>query len=124
MATLGRFSVSTTKEIAMMLLTKAIRKRIPALYSQEKKGMEAKVHVKFFNPCGAATWFATEFDPETGRFFGYVSMHLGEGELGYFMLHELEGVRLPFGLGIERDRHFEPKPLREAIEELHAMQGV
>jgi len=45
----------------MKLLTKEIKKNLPALYSQEEKGMEAVAHVKFFNPCGAATWYATEY---------------------------------------------------------------
>ncbi len=63
--------------------------------------------VKFFNPYGAATWYATEYDPETGNFFGYVD--LGDrrfAELGYFSLEELESIKLPGGLGIERDIHF------------------
>jgi hypothetical protein len=42
------------------------------------------------------------------KFFGLAKIH--DSELGYFSLAELEGFRGPFGLGIERDRHFgEPK---------------
>ena len=44
-------------------------------------------------------------------FFGLV---IGfEQELGYFSLTELEAARGPLGLPIERDQHFEPKPLRD-----------
>ncbi len=46
-------------------------------------------------------------------FFGYVSIH-GDfcDEWGYFALSELQSVRLPpFGLGIERDLYFDPKPI-------------
>jgi len=53
---------------------------------------------------------ASEFD---GRdiFFGLV---IGfEAEFGYFSLSELESVRGPLGLPIERDQHFRPRALVE-----------
>jgi hypothetical protein len=103
----------------MMLLTKAIKKQLPPLYSQDGKGMDATVYVKFFDPTGAATWFATEYDPEQRLFFGWAMLFTKEeGELGYFSLDELESVKGRFGLGIERDMHFHSKTLRESIEEL------
>jgi hypothetical protein len=34
-------------------------------------------------------------------------------EIGYFSLKELQSVKGPMGLPIERDLHFEPKSLRE-----------
>jgi hypothetical protein len=46
-------------------------------------------------------------------FFGYVSI-FGDhcDEWGYFRLSELESVKCPpFGLGIERDLYFDPKPI-------------
>lgn len=64
--------------------------------------------VKFFNPCGASTWLISEMD-EDGRMFGLCDLGQGFTELGYVMLDELESIRLPFGLGIERDRHWKPK---------------
>ena len=39
-----------------------------------------------------------------------------EKELGYFSLNELESVRGPLGLGIERDKSFKPKPLKECAD--------
>jgi hypothetical protein len=92
----------------MKLLTKEILKKLPPLYANENLSPEeTKVIVKFFNPCGAATWYATEFEPETGTFFGYVNLGNRDfAELGYFSLEELEAIRLPGGLGIERDIHF------------------
>jgi len=98
----------------MKLLTKELRAKLPKLYSQEKKGEDATVYVKFFCPWNSWTWFATEFDGED-RFFGLVYGH--ETELGYFSLSELETVRGFGGLGIERDLHFEPKTLREVRQE-------
>ena len=65
--------------------------------------------MKFFNPCGAATWYGIEFEPETGNFFGAVDLYGNkeEIELGYFNLHELESIRLKWGLKIERDLHWD-----------------
>lgn len=62
--------------------------------------------VRFFNPVGSATWLATEMD-EHGILFGLADLGFGSPELGSFALAELESVRLPFGLGIERDILFE-----------------
>jgi hypothetical protein len=47
------------------------------------------------------------------NFYGYVSIH-GDfcDEWGYFGLSELESVKCPpFGMGIERDLGFNPKPI-------------
>lgn len=62
--------------------------------------------VKFFNPCGAATWLATELDRDDDTLFGLADLGFGCPELGSFSLSELAGVRLPFGLAIERDIGF------------------
>jgi len=92
----------------MMLMTKEIATRIPALRAQENVE-DPIVHVKFFDPTGSWTWYATEYDPATGEMFGWVHGH--EDELGYFSLIELAGLKVSFGLGIERDRGFKPTPL-------------
>jgi hypothetical protein len=63
--------------------------------------------VKFFNPCGAATWLATELDEDEDTLFGRADLGFGCPELGSFSLREIESVRLPFGLSIERDLSFE-----------------
>ena len=87
----------------MKLLTQEIRNRIPDLREQEMAGDMAKIHVKFFDPTGSWTWYATEFDGDD-TFFGLVDGH--EKELGYFSLSELQSIKGRFGLGIERDMHF------------------
>ena len=79
----------------MKLLTQEIRKKLPALYSQEDKGGKAIVQVKFFTPDSSWTWYATEFDGED-TFFGLVDGH--EKELGYFSLKELHSIKGPMGL--------------------------
>jgi hypothetical protein len=69
------------------------------------------VRVKLFNPAGAWTWYLIEADPETGEAFGFVDGF--EPELGYIDLNELADQRLRFGLYIERDIHWTPRPLSE-----------
>jgi hypothetical protein len=94
----------------MKLLTQEIENKIPKLY--ETDGQEDKmVYAKFFNPIGSWTWYAIEYDSEEKLFFGAVDGDFFE--LGYFSLEELESIELPFGMKIERDIHFKPKPLSE-----------
>lgn len=87
----------------MKLLTAEIRQALPPLRSTEALGMDAPIIVKFFTPTSNWTWYATEFDGED-LFFGLVDGL--ERELGYFSLAELESVRGPYGVGIERDLYF------------------
>lgn len=87
------------------LLTKEIEKKLPPLYTNDGKDPKGvRVIVKFFNPCGAGTWYGTEYDPENRLFFGWAK--ITDGELGYFSLDELETLSLPFGLSIERDLYW------------------
>jgi len=86
----------------MKLITKEIEKALPALYTHDGKDpAQVPVIAKFFNPMGAGTWYITEGDLQDGTLFGLCSIH--EPELGYVSLHELETLRLPAGLTIERD---------------------
>ena len=62
--------------------------------------------VKFFNPVGAATWLATELCEDDDTLFGLADLGFGTPELGVFSLSELATIRLPYGLGIERDTGF------------------
>ncbi|MBS4047004.1 DUF2958 domain-containing protein [Ferrovibrio sp.] len=62
--------------------------------------------VKFFNPTGAATWLLTELAADGDTLFGLCDLGFGCPELGYVSLREIAGIRVGFGLRIERDRHF------------------
>jgi hypothetical protein len=95
------------------LLDAESRTRLPELYSGEEEGLDALAQVKFFTPDSNWTWYCSEFDGED-IFFGLVVGF--EIELGYFSLSELQEVRGPWGLPIERDLYFEPKALRELME--------
>lgn len=97
----------------MKLMTKELEKRFAEVGRQEN--IEDPIVVaKYFNPCGAGTWWATEYYPEDKLFFGYVSI-FGDhcDEWGYFSLDEFETLKLPFGLGIERDLYCGEKPISE-----------
>lgn len=90
----------------MNLLTKEIIEKFKEypLYSQDGKGMDSVVLVKYFNPCGAGTWLITEAEKQKDGdwlLFGYCHIHCFEW--GYVMLSELQNLKLPFGLNIERD---------------------
>ena len=96
----------------MMLLTKKNRKDLPALYAQSELDGDAIVYVKFFDPQGGWTAYATEFDGEN-EFFGLIDPGNDYPSLGYFSLAEMSEYRGRLGLGIERDMHFSPRKLNE-----------
>lgn len=84
-----------------------IRDQIPEIYGSQHHA-DPTVWVKLFTPDAAWTWYVLEWDRED-TCFGYVVGH--EPELGYFNLAELRDVRGHLGLRVERDLHFEPRPL-------------
>ena len=99
----------------MKLLTKELKNKIPPLYAQDGKGLEAIVYVKFFNPCGGETWYITEASAEIKQdneiiekslkdilpddnvidiqMFGLITGSQFD-ELGYFSLNELQSIGL------------------------------
>lgn len=79
--------------------------------------------VKLFNPMGAATWLASELDEDGDTLFGLADLGFGCPELGAFSLSEIESVRLPGGLGIERDLYFEPRFPLSAYAEAARIAG-
>ena len=105
----------------MKLITKEIEKEIEKkpLYFYEENDIDtkdAKIIVKFFGG-GQWTWWAIEGEKlEDGDilFFGLVQGF--EKEFGYFTLRELEGLKFPpFGLGVERDKYFSNKTIKDVI---------
>lgn len=101
----------------MSLLTQELRRRLPPLGAMDDKDpAEVPIVVKFFYPAGSATWYVTEFDPETETFFGFAELLPGCGELGYFSLAELEEVGRGRALGVEHDLHIGKHMLREVLD--------
>ena len=112
----------------MKLLTEEIISQFEAhpIGSQDGKGLNAEVLVKYFNPCGSGTWLITEAEREGDdwRLYGYC--HIFEWEWGYLLLSELESLRLPFGLGVERDLYTGGKYLRDFLsaEEIRQLEAL
>ena len=96
----------------MQLMNRPIEKRFAKIGEQDVP--DPIVIVKFFNPCGAGTWWATEYNSETKIFFGYVSIFGDHNdEWGCFSLEELESIKGFGGLGIERDLYCGEKKISE-----------
>ncbi len=88
----------------MMLLTKELREQFPELGATQGSPLnQKKVIAKYFTPDSNWTWYAVEFDGDD-TFFGLVDGF--EKEWGNFSLRELESVRGPMRLPIERDLYF------------------
>lgn len=86
----------------MILLTGTQRDRL--LANGRQRDQDHIPVVKFFNPLGAGVWLATELDDDGDIMFGLAD--LCSPELGSWSLGEMRSVRLPFGMGIERDLLF------------------
>lgn len=93
----------------MMLITGEIRARLEA--NNRRRDEDHVPVVKLFTPWANATWLFTEIEPD-GRLFGLCDVGHGSPELGYADLDEIEALRGPAGLRVERDLHFQTdKPL-------------
>jgi len=105
----------------MKLLTCKLEKRFERIGSQDGKCLDAIIIVKYFDPVGSWSWYATEYDPETSVFFGFV---IGDfSEWGTFSLadfhvfnQQVKQNRKRLGLGIERDMYSEEKTLLEHLK--------
>jgi len=119
----GHCENHTNWRTTMKLMTKEIAKKL--IYNDLRDtacgATGDEIVVKYFNPVGAATWFIVsgtplnedgEADYETDspadwHLFGFCDLGwAGCEELGYVLLSELENVKLPWGMGIERDLAF------------------
>lgn len=109
----------------MKLLTKALTAKLLANGQKRLPADQVKPVVKFFNPCGAATWLFTELDADGDTLYGLCDLGFGSPELGYASLAEIQGVRLMAGLKIERDLWFTAsKTLAEYAEEARDVGAI
>ncbi len=94
----------------MKLITKEVRNKLVSNFRAHEKGedLDPKPALKLFVPWGAGTWLFTELDEKGGILFGLCDLGMGFPELGYASLEEIEAIRGPGGLRIERDMHFRP----------------
>jgi len=96
----------------MKLLTKEIEKKLPSI-EEAKVADDPVVQVKYFHPLSSWTWYVAGYTD--GHFWGLVDGDFLE--VGVISLEELNSVKL-LGLGIERDLHFETKPMSEVRQEI------
>jgi hypothetical protein len=89
----------------MIPLTPDLRERL--LVNSRKRSVGRIPVVKLFNPLGARTWRATDLKDDNTTIFGLADLGSRYPELGDFGLAEMQALRLPLWLGIERDLHFE-----------------
>jgi Protein of unknown function (DUF2958) len=88
----------------MLLLTQD--QRVSLIANGKSRGDHVPI-VKFFNPAGSGTWLFSELDEDGDILFGLCDLGFGSPEMGSASLAEIAAVKLPFGLAIERDLHFE-----------------
>jgi antirestriction protein ArdC len=106
----------------MKLLTQELRATLIAngiTNAERENPVDFKPAVKFFTPWGGCTWLITELAPEDPDIaFGLCDLGMGFPELGTVRISELESVRGPMGLRVERDLYFEAaKTLSEYADE-------
>jgi hypothetical protein len=63
--------------------------------------------VKLFTPNANAIWLLTELNPDTNVAYGLCDLGLGQPELGYISLDELESLAATEGFEIEVDLQFD-----------------
>lgn len=103
----------------MKLMTKELEEKFKKypLGSQDDKGYDAEIIVKYFNPVGVGTWLITEgqkLENNDYELFGYCELGY-DYEWGSVLLSELENLKLPYGLTIERDLYIGNKTIREEV---------
>jgi len=119
----------------MKLMTKELIKQFEKHKPHNMNASTENIIVvaKYFLPGTTATWFATEYDPETRICFGFVT-GLAFDEWGSFSLQEFEEpipvpfeiirvgekdgekIKGKFPMKVERDLYFSPQPFPEAVK--------
>ncbi|WP_089758084.1 DUF2958 domain-containing protein [Halarsenatibacter silvermanii] len=98
-----------------------MRERLPTP-EEIREEDDPKALAKFFHPTSGWSWYATAFDPEREIFLGLVDGQFLE--YGTFSLAELEKASGALGLGVERDRFFDPLPISKLREKLERGEHV
>jgi len=101
----------------MKLFTKAITAAAQKQYALGSDLKKQKIVAKFFDPTGSWTWYVMNQDPNDPDYLWGIVQGF-EVEIGSFSLSELQSIRGRFGLGIERDLHFQPRPAAEVYRAL------
>ncbi|PWK64622.1 DUF2958 domain-containing protein [Aminobacter sp. AP02] len=102
-----------------MLLTAKLRTHLRRNAATSERGeVNHRPVVKFFLPGTSAIWLFTELAADDDTLFGVCDLGHGTPELGYASLAEIQSLRGPNRLLVERDRSFQStKPLSEYAAE-------
>ena len=90
----------------MNLFTKEIETKAQEQYPKGNDLESQVVVAKFFNPTGIGTWYLLNQDPDDINYCWGIC-HIFEWEIGSFSKSDLVDYKGKFGLGIERDLHFD-----------------
>jgi hypothetical protein len=124
-----RKPTTNKKGTVMKLLTDEQREQMLAngrTNAGREETYDFKPVVKLFCPWGGATWLLTELDPDDSDIaFGLCDLGQGFPELGNVSLGEIDSVRGPGGLRIERDLYFKPeKTLTAYADEARLLRRI
>lgn len=104
----------------MKLFTKEILNKLEKITPSnwEKEIWDMVVGCKIFNPMGWETWYITQIDEEEkGIVYGYASLTNDEcNEFGSISIEELESIKLPFWMTLERDLYSKMGTVKEMCE--------
>ena len=83
--------------------------KLPAMGATENQAFRDK-HVEMHFFLGSCDWYVCEYDGED-LFFGYVILNgdIQMGEWGYISFQELKKLRIPPGIEVDRDLHWQPQ---------------
>ena len=98
----------------MKLFKQQTSEKVPNRLSRQPRS----VIIAIFNPLGRV--LGSDRVNPSDKLFWYVSI-FGDwnDEWGYFSLTELESLKGPYGLGIERDLYFSPKKASQIIKKFY-----
>ncbi len=88
--------------------------KIPKLYETENIPLKDKIiHLHFF--IGGCDWYIAEYSPDEDLFWGYAILNgdTENAEWGYISFTELRELVVLPGIEVDRDLHWEAKPVRE-----------
>ena len=111
----------------MQLITKSIQKKLEANFKKTcETGETGKVVLKLIGGSNM-TWLITDIDTDNDTMSGLCDIGMDCCEYGTVSLRELMSLRFPpFGLGVERDRHFKGgavKSFRDFYNEHRTLAG-
>ena len=112
----GHFPYGGQPDYRDFLMPVELEEQFVALRAMNQASDNPLIIAKYFNPVWAQTWYMTEYNPEDGIFFGFVT-GMPFPEWGTVALRDFIELSLPLWMKIERDLYFTSMPFSEAVPE-------